>query len=680
MTTLSPPKTYHMPCGSSVIGDTTQQSHQSAAHIPRSALAEADLLDNTPHTASLMAVQALEAFSAHNADDSTLALSKEGLQHGMPECRCRAEIMDSSSNVSSVSSGTATSAIRLADDACNSDIETSQGTSESSIDIITERTSVGHGAGKATSPHAPLPARCLPSSTSPVPATAQADKSYGKSQVPSGGMPTDCGTLRSTQRSLDAGKSSVAKATFLTKEALDAVDANMTSPILRRSPSKMHQPHTKQPLSSSTVSPKMQSSQHSAASPTKPSPPPRTAPPGSHIHAKHRRAPSSVVSTGATTFYTAHGSPVRSIAYSQSNCSSAEDFHDPVQSDWADDFADIDGKQIEESYSSKLRTNTTGSPVKARARPSKPELSINIPTRDSALSADQTPVSAFTSATSSSGGASPRPDHLDVSSTSLIAMQSSRIPRISSTKISTARAPTLSSTLKQTKSAQTLRSPKASTGAANPARTPDSKPSSTKSPRHVRTLDSAGSTPVMLDRRTRNNLSKSASVTGFATTKAERTLQASEGGLHGRWWHFVTFEESLSTDLCSVARGPSRATSASTITAAKNNSRPPTTGMFFHTSIGLRTCKDCLLRSSGIVHSSDADDECDASTASTSSSAKDTPNSLPPRGPNIPHLRLATASSLSAHTPSTSDLRATAEEFVPAGGTTSDIQGMILPT
>src|SRR5690242_6063745 len=595
MTTLSPSKTYHTSGCSSVNDDATQHSHQSAAHIPRSALAEPDLPEHTPHTASLMAVQALKAFSTHNLDDSTLALSKKESHHGIPQCRCRAQIMDSSSNVSSVSPGTATSAIRPADDACNSDIETSQGTSESSIDIITERASVAHGAGKAVSPHAPLPARCLPSSTSPVSTTAQADKAYGKSQVSSGGMPTDCGTLRSTQRSLDAGTSSVTTASFLTKEALDAVNANMTAPILRRSPSKPNQSHLKRPSNSPTVSPKMGSLQHSTASPTKSSLPPRTALPESHVTANHRRAPSSVVSTGATTFYTAHGSPVRSIAYSQSNSSSAEDFHDPVQSDWADYFADIDGEQIEESYSSKLRPNTTGSPVKARVRPSKPELSINIPTKDSALSADQTPVSAFTSATSSSGGASPRPDRLDVSSTSLIAVQLSRIPRISSTKISTARAPTLSSTLKQTRSAQTLRSPKASTGAVNPARTPDSKASSTKSSRHVRTLDSAGSTPVMLDRRSRNNLSKSANVTGFATTEEERTVHASEGSIHG--WHFVKSEESLSTDFCFVARGPSRATSASTITAAKTDRRPSTAGMFFNASRGLRTRKNCLLRS-----------------------------------------------------------------------------------
>ncbi|KAJ4982589.1 hypothetical protein SVAN01_11917 [Stagonosporopsis vannaccii] len=593
MTTFPPFKASSTPGFASVTDNAIQHSNHGATRAPRSAFPEPGVLDNTPQLTSLTAMRALEAFTSHNAD-GTLALSRKDSHHVSPR--------------------TAIATCRPVDDTWNSDVDAAgHGTSESSIDIITERGSISRKDGKAASQRTPSPARRLSSPTSPMFSTAQADKPGGQSKAQSGDNSTDHERLRAPRSSYDMEETTTVKATFLTKEALDAVDANTISPKLRRSPTQKRQSPTKQPWNSLTMSPKMGSLRRSTGSPTKPSTPPRTALLGSHIVSEHRRAPSSVVSTGATTFHTAHGSPVRSTVCSQSSYSSAEDCADHAHHahpDLPDEPADIGGKQIDELHSDRSNTNTPGSSMKVRARPSKPQLSISIPSRDSASGVRKTPVSALVSPTSSSSGASPGSDRLDVSSASCPAMQSSRIPRISPGKGSTVRAPTLSSMLKQTKSAQTLRPSEASKRTADPSPMPDNKVSPTNAPRHVRTLDNTGSTPVILDRGTRS-----------CSISASRL----------------------------AVRTPSRATSTSTVKAIQNGRGPSPKGN---------------------MHASDADDEHDDSAAPASISAKDTP-SLPLRGRSAPNLHRDAASDMSSHSTSTSHLRPTAEEFVPAQNITS---------
>lgn len=520
------------------------------------------------------------------------------------------------------------------------------------------------GDVRAAGPRKSLPTR-WPSSKPPLSPNAQGDGAR------LGGSPSDHGALRTTQSSLDIGNASAVKATFLTKEALDAVNANMTSPTLRRSPPKMQQAPAKQPWNSPAVSHKSGSPQRSSGSPIRPTTP-QTAFIRSHVVAEHRRAPSSVVSTGATTFHTAHGSPVRSSAFSHSSYSSAEELLE-AQSQSPDDFADMNQTHVIESHSSRSKTNTVKSPTKVRARPSKPELSINIPSRDSVSGATQTPVSALSSASNSPDRASSELDRPDVSNTSFSAMPSSRIPRMSSSKGSTVRAPTLSSTLKQTKSVQTLKSPKASNEATDSNRTPGSKMSPTRSPRHVRTLDSAGSTPILLDRKSRK-FNIPASTIEVSPTETGTTSRATEDRVYGPLIRCITFGASALADCHSIARTPSRATSTSTIRAPKADRGSSMTGVLVNASlVNLRDCLHWL--ELGNVHSSDADDEYDDSAASAPSSEQDTQSALPPRGRITSSLRRATISDMSSHSTSASNLRATAAEFFPAENTTPGSQG-----
>lgn len=379
-----------------------------------------------------------------------------------------------------------------ADRAGESDTETARGSSEASVEIITELDPFQHSSGKSTSPRKPLPAQWLPAAMPPDHTTTR------RSRLPDDKMSSTCVSLsehrssRAPHGSLDVGKVHTKGASFLTKEALDAVNANITSPTLRRSPSKIQNSPAKVPWNSPAVSPKVGGLRQSAGSPTKPSPP-RINHLNTHAAANHKRAPSSIVSTGATSFHTARGSPVRSPALSQSSFSSNEIIDDNMHDRFFNGMANDETKQVEDG-TRRLKLSMLRAETGLQTRAPKPELSISIPLPDSAMDVERESASTLASTTSSTGASSFQGNSPGSSSLS------SRIPRKSIGKGSSARAPTLSSTLKQTKSTQTLRSPKAPKRAAEADRSIVSRPAGARSLRHVRTVDSSGATPILPSR------------------------------------------------------------------------------------------------------------------------------------------------------------------------------------
>ena len=454
-----------------------------------------------------------------------------------------------------------------------SDEETVQGSSEASVDIITERNEPVYSDVRSASPRKPLPAQWFPPSQSPTLASSQRARAHGDTQVSPNGSPVDRRPLRTTRSSVDVGKAHADTTSFLTKEALDAVDANITSPTLRRSPSKLQRSPTKVPWNSPTVSPKVGSLRHNIASPSKPSPP-RTMHLGVHVTADHKRAPSSIVSTGATSFHTAHGSPVRSSACSQSSFSSTEDLIDSVYFHCSDYVADVDVEQVDRS-NDKGKAPTTSTATSLRSRVSRPELKIRIPPPDTALDADRRSAPTLPSATSSTAVSvaesnSPGIEHAIGQPG---ATMHSRIPRMSISKGSSARAPTLSSTLKQTKSTQTLRSPKATTGKVELKFAMTSKAAGTKSLRHVRTVDGTESTPILSNRKNRE-FSIPASIASVSTTDTQRTTRAGNADLLTSYLQDTALEaagppEDPEDLPLPTSRTASRATSSSTVKASQ---------------------------------------------------------------------------------------------------------------
>ncbi|KAF2623073.1 hypothetical protein BU25DRAFT_494514 [Macroventuria anomochaeta] len=648
MATLSPSKARTTPgCGPTAINHE-RHSPQRAALIPRSALPEPGQrgsVNSSPHTVSLSAVQAMQAFNSDNARDGTFLLSTEGPRQGS-----RHEVVSMTNT-------------------CDSDVETVHGSSEASIDIITERETITYGDVKFTSPRKPLPAQWLPPSTSPSLATAQRAKAHHGAKGSTSGSPADRKSLRTTRSFIDIGKAHADGASFLTKEALDAVDANITSATLRRSPSKIQRSPTKVPWNSPTVSPKVGSLRQSAASPIKPSPP-RTTHLGTHVTADHRRAPSSIVSSGATSFHTAHGSPVRSPAFSQSSFSSAENLLDSPHSYYSDTVADVILEQIDPGSKPTISTSRTTTSLRTRA--SRPELSISIPPPDTTIDAKRKSASTLGSATSSSGasiiqGDSPELQHPGGRQPPVSATQSSRIPRMSISKGSSARAPTLSSTLKQTKSTQALRSPKTTNGETELKRVTTFKVTGVKSMRHVRTVDSAGSTPILSERRS-HKFSIPASVASVATTETEATARPGNVDLLTSYLQDTALGVLESADCLPVSSTTSRATSTSTVRAPQTDSGSVIMDM-------AATYSHRKPDDPGNVHSSDADDEYDDTTTSVPGSRDSLQNASPTRGRSAqynPSVRRATTSEISMQSSSTSDLRATAVEFVPARKDTSE--------
>lgn len=431
-----------------------------------------------------------------------------------------------------------------------------QGSSEASLEIITERKTLHCDNIKSISPRKPLPTHWRPSTTSPTHATIPRIRSQDIIEGPCGVPSVEHMAVRASHSSCDTGRTHKEGPKFMTKEALNTVDANITSPTLRRTPSKINRSPVKIPWNSPNASPKVGNLRQSAGSPEKPSSP-RTIHLNTHTAAEHKRAASSIASTGGTSFHTAHGSPVRSPALSQTSFS---DYHsDYMQCRLLNFMANnIDGQVIIQDVSPKVSPSRANKGLQTLT--SRPRLSVRIPT-DSAFS--NNPKSASTlGPAASSVETNASQDNSPVTGSAQI----SRIPLMSMSKGSSARAPTLSSTLKQTKSTQTLRSPKLPKRTTDADRGTISRGTGVRSLRYVRTLDSSGSTPILSNRNSHGN-AMTASTSSAKTTTTERAVQANEVDLLTSYLQDIILEAEPQHINNSVAT--SRTTSTSTVTALR---------------------------------------------------------------------------------------------------------------
>ncbi|KAF9690674.1 hypothetical protein EKO04_011534 [Ascochyta lentis] len=626
MATLSPSKARTtLGCGPTPVGHRQQSPHR-AALTPRSVLSESGVPNSShasPHTTSTSAMQALHALNSSDAREEMLRSAAGDLaQHAQHV----------------VASTTSTSA-----QTCDSDAE---GSSEASIDIITEREHMQYSDVKSASPRKPLPAQWLPATALSTFSIVQRVETHEDTKTLASGFPVERKPIQLSRVPVDPSTAHLDGASFLTKEALDAVDANLAPSTLRRSPSKIQSSPVKAPWNSPAASPKVGNLRRSAGSPTKPSPP-RTKHLNTHVAADHKRAPSSVASTGATSFHTAHGSPVRSVALSQTSFSSTEDYTDDVNYESPNSMANIELEQME-SLDGKFKVSPARAGTILRTRASRPELSINIPSSNAMFDTEQLSASTLASVSSTEVGTGKGLSPISPS-------RSSRIPRMSLSKGSSARAPTLSSTLKQTKSTQTLRSPKPAKRIDELDHSIAPKTSEARLLRQVRTLDSSGATPILLDRKIRD-YSVPASVADVATTVATSHLQ--DTTLGPRQAHQPTHSSSML----------SRATSTSTIRAPRAVDDPASAD-----SAVIYSRKKPF--DMGISNSSDADDEYDDSPVSVPGSGDGKQNTSAVRDRSAeyrPSICRATGGERSMKSSMASDLRATATEFVPGSRDVGD--------
>ena len=451
----------------------------------------------------------------------------------------------------------------------DADNELAQDSSEGSVDIITERQMVGHDDVKSASPRRPLPAHWLPKPGSSALPSVALNEQKSSSRPP----PTDRNAVRATRSSHDIRKSHADGTFFLTKEALAAVDANLATPALRRSPSKVQSSPTKVPWNSPSVSPKTISLRYSLGSPSKRSPPQPTNQ-SKQVTAHRGRAPSSIASTGATSFHTARGSPVSPVC-SQSGFSLSGGSSKGETSDYFDSFADVTFEQIDELNKRPRTEGMLTAPGIQKETP-RPRLYIDTHSQETAtdsiaMHGSRSPQDAASRAFDADAGRLGGPNigrtesfHPLPSTT-----QSSRLPRLSMGKGSSAHAPTLSSTLKQTKSACQLRPSKTTQEKTKSKRLAKPKPTESKSVRHVRTFDSKGSTSNLSDRHSRD-ISATLSAGNLATVSTDRTIRTGDIGLLSTYLQDTAVKTSeMSEDTASSSL--SRVTSSSTVKATQTD-------------------------------------------------------------------------------------------------------------
>lgn len=289
--------------------------------------------------------------------------------------------------------------------------------------------------GGPSSPRKPIPSQWLPVNSSPNFATAQRAKQRDRRMGSVNGSPVDSKTLGSARSLTDLKKTHAADGvSFLTKTAYRAVESDITSPPTARSPTKHHRTSSKPAWNSPTGSPLRDSTQQQPHLIIKTSPV-RAAVPNAGVGSqRHRRGDSVATSTGDTVYHSAESSPVRGSVEAKSPPETLEHVPKLPLS------ADNEYKQAS-TGPSQLQTATGIS--------TKPSLKIVIPATDSSITTSDQSAGAY----SSTSGSSPW------SPTSAPSL--SRIPRAAGTSATSARGPTLSSSLKRVQPAKSLASLKA---------------------------------------------------------------------------------------------------------------------------------------------------------------------------------------------------------------------------
>jgi hypothetical protein len=412
MTTL-----YSTDAGLPFVRDTALVQHNphmphDAALVPRSALIEPDRPGQSGKTAAVGSLLDIQDYSHPKIDGSldthsSLSMNKHVTHDGkVPELVALYESL--------IDGGHSDDSQVPHDNATASSIPTRRGT-------VSDMGTVRSG-----SPRKPIPSQWLPTRSGPSLATAQRAKERNHLPGSVNGPLVEIPTLRGTRSSVDMRRS-LEGSTFLTKEALAAVEPDIVLPSSTRSPTKVSaKPPWNSPTGSSPRSPRAPAFTFAArTSPTK----------TSFLSAEansssQSRGPSSVAtSSGADgLFHTAENSPVRSPAESELSFLSVAEILDDVHIPDLTLGADV----VNEQAKAATLTKTT-----------RPKLSLKIP--------PTSPTCA------------------------------SRIPRVAAA----------GSTLKRARSAKSL-------NVQESGEHKEPKPSSIVVPvvRHVRTVDSSGSTPI----------------------------------------------------------------------------------------------------------------------------------------------------------------------------------------
>lgn len=339
----------------------------------------------------------------------------------------------------------------------------------------------GSVAGVATvrgpsSPRKSIPSQWLPSNSGPNLATARRAKDRGNKKGSVHGSPIDTKTLGSTRSMTDLNRAHAADgASFLTKTAHTPVESDLAVSPTARSPTKQHCTSSKSAWNSPTRSPLRDSPHQQPHLIIRTSPVKTTFLDASVDSQRHRRANSQATSTGDTVYHSADSSPVRGSDDTESYSETFEHVSE-IQSS-----ANNEHEQASTSYSLPQTTSITA----VAGTSTKPSLRIQIPETRPSIPSDEKSSEACSSPTSSGPW----------SSTS--ASSISRIPRAAGTHSISARGPTLSSTLKRVQPSKSLTSLKAKPdvqGKTTVATKMEALPST--SVRHAHFADARGATQV----------------------------------------------------------------------------------------------------------------------------------------------------------------------------------------
>jgi hypothetical protein len=336
----------------------------------------------------------------------------------------------------------------------------------------------------------PIPPQWIPANNAPTLATAQRAKERGYKPESVSGSPTKANNLRGTRSMANFGRPHAAEgSSFLTKTSHIPLESNLTSPTAGKSPTKHTRGSSKPAWNSPTSSPLRESPRQQPHLIMRTSPVKTELLTAEPTLYGHRRGVSSVATstTGESIYHSAESSPVRDTAdLTPSFKSTAElpDEHEYTPA--AQLHTDIENVQKSRFVHTSVKAATVG-------RASKPSLRIDIPRADARTNAGNRSSASHASATSHSAASNSPRSPVSASSTS-------RIPRVAATgNASSARAPTRSSTLKRAQSAKSLTSPKTKLQVQGHDSQRQFKTPKTDCPRHVRTVDSSGTTPILPD-------------------------------------------------------------------------------------------------------------------------------------------------------------------------------------
>tara|TARA_R110002003_G_scaffold140_11_gene12817 strand:- start:16493 stop:18874 length:2382 start_codon:yes stop_codon:yes gene_type:complete len=304
------------------------------------------------------------------------------------------------------------------------------------------------------------------------------------------GSPGEAKTLRGTRSSVDVGRQHGAEVpTFLTKEMLAAVETDITSPTnaLGSTKRQITKPAWNSPKASDLrESPRQQSGIDAKTSPG------RT----TLLHTDaafigHKRGPSSVAtSTDGTVFHSAAGSPmkgttglvspVRSTAGSELSFKSSAEVLD--DDDTHIPYLRLNADSEDEQKPRTVQSSSVKAATVGKASSSRPRLQIDTTaTWTHSNTGEQSSTSATSSSAASNSPWSPT--------------SASRIPRAAAGSIATsACGPTRSSTLKRTQSAKALILQHSN---SQESQVTQVKSSTAVPVRHVRTVNSSGTTPIV---------------------------------------------------------------------------------------------------------------------------------------------------------------------------------------